>query len=359
MRRYKCKVDKKLDEWLLEKPDDQFPHTREASYRNRYERISLYLRENVHQEVVCQSILSEIEKGNVSYDQIIYLNNHGPGHVDQVIEHATTLLQNSECELSPYEGYLLLTAIHFHDVGNVYGRENHEKKCIEIMRNLGNLVGSDEPEKRYIINVAAAHGGNNNGNRDTIGSLEKEPFLLGQQVRIRLIASILRFADELADDRTRASRFFLKENRIPPLSELHHAYSKSLHTVLIHGSEIQLAYEFDKATALRKYYKSTNQVYLLDEIFDRTLKMHLERTYCMRFIQHEAMVQLERIRVEIKVSSTFDSTKFAETLESFDYSLEEKGYPEKPAKGIVGLCPDLVNRDGQSLYERLSAEEIK
>ena len=52
-----------------------------------------------------------------------FLTDHGPEHVKTVARRAADLLHYPEPtfpQLTPYEVYLLLLAIHFHDVGNLY-----------------------------------------------------------------------------------------------------------------------------------------------------------------------------------------------------------------------------------------------
>ena len=100
--------------------------------------------------------------------------------------------------------YVLLVAIHIHDLGNVYGRARHEKRLAEIMTHVGSRLGDDSVELKIIRDIAAAHGGKDSGGRnaDTIGALQpKEPFR-SEVVRMRLLAAILRFADNSQTIRT-------------------------------------------------------------------------------------------------------------------------------------------------------------
>lgn len=344
-------VKKPLDKWLQERDRKLFPMG--FNYSGRFDQIAEYLNKFVHTEVEKGAILSEIKKGNVDPDKIIYLNNHGPGHVEKVIEKASDILIEFKTELSSYEGYLLLTSIHFHDVGNIFGRKDHEKKCGKIMRSLGNVAGFDSIEKRTIIEIASVHGGCYDGSKNTIASLEPdgEVDLLGKPIRKRFLAALLRFADELADDRSRASRFMLENQIIPVSSEIYHAYSKCLHSVTINNCQINLTFEIYKEDALKQYVKNHSQSFLLDEIFERTLKMHLERIYCMRFLR--PYVNLDRIHAKIEVCSDVSSDRISEVLWKNQYMLEEAGYPKKPENGIYEICPDLEGINGQWLNNKL------
>ncbi|WP_158659528.1 hypothetical protein [Pseudomonas sp. PONIH3] len=63
-----------------------------------------------------------------------YYTAHNAEHFDEVVRYAGDLLGASTTEgvskdvLTPYELYILLVAIRVHDVGNIEGREDHEKK---------------------------------------------------------------------------------------------------------------------------------------------------------------------------------------------------------------------------------------
>ena len=356
-------VDKNLAEWfeqmcLRSKHSKAFPAG--TNYNTRYKSISEYLNKNIHTEVERRSLLLSLFSNEADTNLICYLNNHGSGHVECVIDRATELLKNLECGLTPYEGYLLLVAIHFHDVGINFGRDNHETKAGEIMTRLGVLAGNDEPEKRKILGLAAAHAGNICGDKDKINRLVPSDDLIGKNIRPRLLAAILRFAYELADDRTRASRFLLEDDLLPPGSEIYHAYSNSLTSVIVDSKEIRLSYEIDKKTALKKYKKIKTEVYLLDEIYERTGKIHLEKIYCLRYLRPFICVKNEEIKVTIEVFE--DYLQSTEPREKITYTLSEAGYPDTaPAK----FCEDMTElkdsennfMNGEWLKDKLIAGE--
>ena len=118
------------------------------------------------------------------------------------------------------------------------------------------------------MQVARAHGGKTaTGSRDTIGDLPESTHLFGKEVRPRLLAAVLRFADELSDGRERASRFFVANNDVPMLSKIHHAYSHALTSSLIKGQELLLNYELTLATIDDDFQitKGGGRRFLLDE----------------------------------------------------------------------------------------------
>lgn len=301
----------------------------DSDYRTRFAAMESQMNEQVHPEVTAGASADRNR-----------LTDHGPGHIKTVIRRASDLLKASDSDtLTCYETYLLLAAIHVHDVGNLYGRQDHEVMANRVMERLGALFGPDDTEKRAIFTIARAHSGQNKDGKDIIADLLKEDFILGQRVRPRFLAALLRFADELADDRTRAARFSIEENQIPESSLIYHKYAYALHSVLVEKDSINLKFELAAGDATEPFKKDKKPAYLLEEIFGRTMKMHRERIYCMRFLR--PFIDVDRIDVTIQV---FGQGFAGQALATISYRLVEAGYPDE-SKPIYGLCPELLDHE--------------
>lgn len=317
----------RLDEWLLTRPESDFPTSAGIPHRTRLTAVGEYLTKEIHPHV---------EKGAMLRGDG-YLTDHGPEHIIAVIRRASELVSPVPGQLTPYEAYLLVMAIHFHDVGNIFGRPEHEKRAGDIMREVGRLMGDDSVEVRTIQQIARAHGGQVDGDQDTITRLPFSEYVLGAHVRIQLLAALLRFADELADDSSRAARFPLQHNQIPASSQIFHAYARSLHTVAIdsHSRTIELRFDLYKPDAVRKFGKGKKRVYLLDEIYSRTVKMHTERIYCSRFLVPVVRIDIINVRVSVYISDDHVTPE-----REIRYSLQERGYPAIP-KTLSDVCPEI------------------
>ena len=284
------------------------------------------------------------------------LTDHGPQHIEAVIARASDLTRAENCKLSNYEVFLLLAAIHLHDVGNIHGRDRHQYTVQNVVAWLGSAVSRDAIERRTIMQVAAAHTSGTSADKDTIGKLLPKTHILNSEVRPRLLAAILRFADELADERRRASRYLLATGQLPEGAEVYHALSDALHSVVIdHESrEVELHFDIDKDDAIRQMSKNASCTYLLDEILERSIKLHLERMYAMYFVRE--WIKLDAIRVFIEVHDNG-----MDPIEMIGYTLAERGYPSEPADGVYTLAPELVEYQdwggrkvtGAALAERL------
>ena len=310
----------------------------DVDYFGRYLRVEEHLNENVHPHV---------NTGAGAIDGIL-LTDHGPNHIATVIQRIGDLSNKDEkWTISPYEAYLLMVGAHFHDLGNAYGRQGHEKKAREVLFGMeSSLIGSDNLEKRLIGDIAMVHGGKTpDHNKDTIGELQ-------QTSEIKKLAAILRLADELSDDHTRTGEAFAKimeaEEKLLKASQIFHVYAGRLKRVQVdhHEKCIRLRFELLREHLQNKYWKEGNQTYLLDEIFKRTLKTFLELKYCSRFLIPS--IVLERVEITLAVCSE----KFENVDGIIRYVIEERGYPESP-QHIAALAPDLQGLSGSVVARKI------
>ncbi len=376
--------NERLEDWLKKHTPDCYPRCYpekgEMTYPDRYSNIKRALLP-IHDEVeigamsagatkwmkelieVIKTIENPSERDRKlkqlsDSDPIVYLNNHGHAHVDKVIERISEILPFFENgHLDPYEGFLLLCAIQIHDIGIVFGRDGHERRCREILEKECKPFIKDNLERRVIEELALVHGGAFNGDPNTIGCLVPQRALNNKNIRNRLLAALLRFGDELADDSSRANRVGLEHGTIQEGSLIYHHYSQSLHTVRLDRENItgkiqlELYYEFDTNIATMKFKKNGIEKYLLDEIYDRTLKMERERRYCMRFLT--PCFSLDKIKVEIIIQSANQKDPFKN--DKIQYTLEECGYPIYPGTGrIKDFSADL--RNGEEEMKHIKKE---
>ena len=321
----------------------------EINYYDRFVRLDRYMNEEVHPRVTA---------GAAANDPGVWLTDHGPRHISTVIARIGELTRNADrWMVSPYEGYLLAVAAHFHDVGNVFGRDRHERMARTILFSLDDeLAGKDTAEKRLICDIAKAHGGasDSEGGLDTIGNLPSQP------EGIKKLAAILRFADEVADDCSRTTAIdgmvIGTNEELRVNSEIFHVYADRLRRVEIdHQSRaIRLRFEVLVEHLKQQYGRMGVDGFFLDEIFNRTLKMHREQVYCGRFML--PAILSERIEVSIQICTG----NYKRVLGSVPYILQQKGYPGA-VDTIESLAPQLAGLSGRtaaSAAEGLVAREL-
>lgn len=335
---------------------DHFPSFTSDNYYHAYTQFEAWLRKNIHREV--NQVAMMVDGG--------YLTDHGPDHIKTVIQRASDLLGvDTPYALEPYEVFLLLTAIQVHDAGHIKnGREEHEQNTAQLLSHLD----VDRTEQVYVENIAKAHGGElPDGDKDTIekGLPIKDDFD-GIDFHPRFLAALLRFADELADDRSRGARYVFDQGKIPTGSEVYHAYALALYSVDVNSidHEVKLSFEIPSSNTDKLYGKAVGKddkgktiiehTHLLDEIFKRTFKMYKECVYCMRFFpQH---LQIKKITVRITV---FDDEYRSTIYETIGYQLTERGYPKFAATTVADMCGLDITFDGLVIDGALLAQRVK
>lgn len=320
-----------------------------VDYAALYQGLLTHLRSNIYKDIDAALAANTAEHG-------LY-TNHNAEHFDEVIHYAGSLLGvisgEETISLQPYELYILLVAIRVHDAGNIHGRKDHEKKCFSVLRNCGPASGDDDSEKKVIANIAQAHGGKTSaGNMDTIADLSQHQPLGKFNIRSRLIASIVRFADEISESRSRAAGYLLKYGVIPQCSEIYHKYANSITANVVSDRRITLKYEVRIEDAIRPWGCESRggiqEAYLIDEILDRLEKMDRERRYCNRFSREIYIVDSIRASIDI-IDENHEPIETVIVPELCD-----SGYPDDNAGSLKMRLKEFC---GTALHERLQQQK--
>ena len=281
-----------------------------------------------------EQVYPKIDAGVALADGTL-LTDHGILHTNKVIERASDVVKDlsDDNRLSTYEIQILLFSILVHDTGNISGRKGHAKRSAEIASKLMHVSRSDIFEKRIVGIIAIAHSGGKG-----LDDLELATKINNNTVRPKLIASILRFADELADDRSRSA--WGEEINIPTSSEVYHLYAHCLHSVNVNSKDkaIELTFGIEQEYLCKKWGKDSGEIYLIDEILLRIFKTYQEMQYCNLGLTPE--MRFDKVKVLIGI---YKNTTGIETPKKIEYTLETKGYPKY--KDIYQICPELSNYD--------------
>lgn len=234
------------------------------------------------------------------------LTDHGERHIKNVLGNAWRLLgEQKPDEMTSLDMYILCLSILFHDVGNINGRKEHNKKITDTYNSIrGEQQASFSPERALIQKIVRAHCGvNSKGSKDTLCEVEIISSLAGNRIQSREIAAILRFADELAEGPQRTSDYI----PVDQSSSVYHEYAKITDVCIDKGNErIILQYHID-ISAFESEDKLKN---LLQFIYERIIKLDEERQY-VKFYSH-LLSPFKRTEV------TFNFNNKGEPLNVFD-----------------------------------------
>ena len=235
------------------------------------------------------------------------LTDHGPNHIHNVLENVFKLLESDFDYFSAIELYILGLSVLFHDVGNVEGRKDHNKrvaKYYDYVRKGHEFAH----EKALIVRICRAHTGHaKNGSRNTLTDVPPHSQLDGEPVRSRELAAIVRFADELAEGPQRTSEYLRTQGAYDADSIPHHDYAAATDIAIDRGNRrIAVTYQFNidagkdleaELSRLREFLKMACW---------RLGKMDLERRYA-RFHCSQPLVPFQEISVclDIQVDGDF------------------------------------------------------
>jgi hypothetical protein len=345
-------------EILLEKVAEKrsnFPDPHK-NYFDMYQEIVSCLRADVYKAINAGLAANSDEQG-------LY-TDHGPEHFDTVvlyagqmlnlcnegdIDHVVDFVNKCKWVLSPYEIYLLLLGIRLHDVGNIYGRENHEKNILKVIKNYTvPHLSKDRIEAKKVAIIGGAHGGKSAcGSKDTIGLIQSSggDGHIGA-ADLKKIAAIVRFADEICENRFRAPAG--GDSGIPEHNLVFHKFARSIVSSSVTNQILSINFSLDINDLVRNYQISKQDVSktktLPDFFLERIQKTEMERRYCSRFLPDGA--SLKEIAVEVEVVRYDDYDQ--ETLERRQFTLKERDYP--------GASEDILSTE---VKEFMTIENIK
>lgn len=203
-------------------------HGRASGYLVKFRDMESYFFEHIHPQVDsgliadCLNCVAEEELPNI-------MTIHGSRHIRDVVESMDKIAQGIEGKpravpLSPLEAYILLCAAHLHDAGNIAGRGEHPDQCGELIKKHLDLFY--DTETRYnIYDVARVHGGESKKfGRDKFREINADNFT---PPRLRLLAAILRMADELSENSERVPSELLARWQASAKSNFAYRYAQS------------------------------------------------------------------------------------------------------------------------------------
>ena len=241
--------------------------TKAQDFYSAYERAKVDLRKDVLKEI-----------RGVEPD----LTDHGPDHVENVLENALRLVPPGiDQALAGVEMYFLGMIILFHDAGNILGRNGHRSKVAPVFAKIRGSASSLLHERTLVVRATQAHSGmGRDGTPDTLKDLATVDHLAGNPIRLRELAAILRFADELAEGPQRTSEFMKREGLYDESSMPYHEYASQTHILIDRPRQrIAASYEINIPSSGTSESRKCALSTMLLFVYKRINKMNQERQY--------------------------------------------------------------------------------
>lgn len=211
-------------------------------------------------------------------------NDHGPQHIVRVLEHLDSLLGPSPVSartLNAYELYLAMMAVLYHDLGNLRARKGHADISKLFLEEERNDYVFDAHDRAIIAAAVVSHGSSKDIGQETKAFVEKER-VGSYSVRPRVIAALVRLADELDEDYRRADPDVARQLDIPESSKFYWEFCQRISGVEAHHSDRHITYHVQFAE------RDVGRLSLIDDAY---------RPFVAAFAEKLAKTNGERVKV--------------------------------------------------------------
>ena len=242
--------------------------------------------------------------------------DHGPAHIIRMLKLYEKIFKNNipvptteeienDAQLNIYEIYVLLCATIWHDVGNLYGRNKHDKNIRKVVKIQKEQFFYDDELKEYILQIAEAHAvldGVKLHIPDEITTYS------GKQINLHFLGSVLKLADVMDDSETRVDKIFYKtvkgnNKHISKKQEIY--WETSLRITRIEPKPDEFKIEVDihikKDELFIQYPKNRRKFALIDEILFKIDNINEERKQYMKYVKKH--IEFKKIFVNIIIKN--------------------------------------------------------
>lgn len=240
-----------------------------------------------------------------------YFTDHGEKHISSIIRIVNELLRpvllvKTKKELTGVDIFILLSSIIWHDVGMVDRRSGHEARVQEIGNHI-QKTGFPQPILlRTVLEIVKAHSGRDGlkiPKNDEYCTLTKESFTFHPKA----LAAILRFADEISEDRNRISMDVYE--KVPDDQQIYWQYANAISSCIAdpERGRVVVNIELDVTLATQRFIckeypdrvDAEGKISLIEYIVCRLEKMNTERSYCSVYFSR--YVQISEIEARFTI----------------------------------------------------------
>jgi hypothetical protein len=229
-------------------------------------------------------------------------NNHGPGHIERDLDNLDRLLGDRFLEdglITLYELFLAMMSILYHDVGILAGRKGHADTSAKFFDEEGDTY-IFETRDRDIIRAAVVSHSASKDIEEECSQFSPIEYFGSESARPRVVAALVRLADELDEDHRRASPVVAKRIGIAEGSEFYWAFCNRILAVvpLRESLEIHVDVKFEADDGHRIVLLEGSRRLFIPAFAEKLAKINKERVITTRFLP-EAL-RYRRLVVSVK-----------------------------------------------------------
>ncbi|MBL7128260.1 MAG: hypothetical protein ISS16_04665 [Ignavibacteria bacterium] len=223
-------------------------------------------------------------------------------------------------KLNAYELYLLMCSVLWHDIGNLFGRINHERNINKLFDKAKDFL-YDTSSSEWIKKICNAHSGVN-----AIESIIDRERKNEKKFTFypRFLAALLRLSDELDEDKQRIGEKIIGLDIIPKKKLAYWFFCKCNDSIKIEEEDygrrkIVIESKMDKNDIFKSMKKETengiDDVIGIEEYSKRINKINEERRYCSKYFKPHYFKIIDKINLLLRI---YDNNNFLEEI-NFTY----------------------------------------
>lgn len=234
-------------------------------------------------------------------------NDHGPGHIRRVLEKLDLLIGSPGNELNTYELFLAMMAILYHDLGLLQKRKDHAKISGLILEEEESLAYIINEFDREIIKAAVVSHSHKQDIEATHSKFHHEEVVGDKTARPRLIAALVRLADELDEDHRRADPEVQRKKKLPEESEFFWRFCQRIQGIRPEQSQrsIMVFVSFEEEDLEHHIQLNGTTRAFIAAFAEKLSKINEERITVNTFLES---LKYERLIVNVKLPSTVNAT---------------------------------------------------
>ena len=325
---------------------DDPDHARAQGYIAKFRALEKHFFDNVHPQVDVGLIADSVQAANGGEVPDI-MTIHGCRHISDLIESLDKIAESIDerrgaTSLNPLEAYLLLCAAHLHDAGNIGGRKDHPARSGELIKNHLSLF-YDTETRQNIFDVARVHGGTSGKyGKDTFREMGRENFT---SPRLRLLAAILRIADELSENPERVPRELLNWFQSSARSNFAYRYAQAFRGFRLQSDTLDIQLRVHPEQHSYTADVDGKMTGFFDHLEQKIDVIEREIRYCSQYGRPEFDVRRIRISVEY-----YDADFPSPATNSSTLTLElAHGYPGE-LSALSSRCMELSDTVSLASY---------
>ena len=260
--------------------------------------------ESVHQPLHAKYVILRTRLQTIDYGRwaagFPEGNDHGFTHIDRVLEKLSGLLGPQPLdEIRPYELFLTVMSVLYHDIGLMQQRSDHAGISALLVDEERNEYIIDKRDREVIRAAVASHSSHRDIDTET-ASLQVEMLIGDQRVRPKVVAALVRLADELDEDYRRADPILQAHSKLPARSRFYWEFCQRISGIqpLRQTGTIEVAVDFLPGDIGRLVLVGGSKRAFVAAFAEKLAKINRERVYVNKFLP--TALQFRQVTVTVR-----------------------------------------------------------